>query len=131
MCVNTCKLGLMTNMTAELYVLLAFHQMWIIQNVHVCVDIVLLVSWFVFQRWIWWINGKQILKMTDKPQHEILKIEKREPHWKPWVNSSASEGWTYPSSDVNNTKCACVCWYSLACVLFCVSKMNMMNLSEL
>jgi len=25
-------------------------------------------------------NGKKILKMTDKPQHEKLKIEKREPH---------------------------------------------------
>jgi hypothetical protein len=38
--------------------------------------------------------------MTDKPQHEKLKIEKREPHWKPWVNSSAPEGWTYPDPPV-------------------------------
>jgi hypothetical protein len=43
---------------------------------------------------------KKILKMTDKPQHEKLKIEKREPHWKPWVNSSAPEGWTYPAPPV-------------------------------
>jgi hypothetical protein len=38
--------------------------------------------------------------MTDKPQYEKLKIEKREPHWKPWVNSSAPEGWTYPDPPV-------------------------------
>jgi hypothetical protein len=37
-------------------------------------------------------NGEKIQNVTDKIQHGKLKIEQREPHGKPWVNSSVPEG---------------------------------------
>ena len=44
-------------------------------------------------------NGQTKMRKKNG-QNTTRKIEQREPHWKPWVNSSVPEGLTFPAPPV-------------------------------
>ena len=54
------------------------------------------VPYWITEEYFVILMEKKYWKWRTNHNTKNWKIEKREPHWKPWVNSSAPEGWTYP-----------------------------------